>query len=579
MTAAAQGAAGNDIRILIDVSGSMKRNDPDNLRVPALKLITGLLPRNSQAGVWTFGRYVNMLVPHGTVDDNWRNRAMAAAEQISSHGLYTNMEATLADATWDWKQAGDGESRRSVILLTDGYVDISPDKQKNSASRERILNDILPRLQRAGVTIHTIALSDDADHLLLRQLATASGGRYKKASAEGLERIFFHLFEEATAPQTLPLVDNSVLVDDSIEELTLLIFRRPAAPPTRLTTPHGIEFGAERLPPNVRWHHEKRYDLITIERPMVGTWQVAADMDPDNRVMVVSDLNVITTRLPDNLGLGERYTFLVSLTEQGRVIEKKEFLHFVKVTVKQENSQGGHWEWLLLDNGRHADAAPGDGTYTLELDESLEPGTQRLSVDVDGTTFRRHLQQTFHVHNSPVEAVIETVDGIPALFVIPRAGMIEPDSMAVTAVIFENNGAIQETLAVPRLNHNQWQLDLGAYQATGAYRLEVQVQGSKPDGKPLQVTVGPLHFGTPPPSPPSAEEDSEAAAVVSEDAPETDSGGPVNQEAGFSWLWVVAQVILINFLLIGGLIFAYRKWLCFEVRVPKSWQQAPQEQA
>ncbi|MFQ5488733.1 MAG: VWA domain-containing protein, partial [Gammaproteobacteria bacterium] len=310
----AHGAPTKDIRILIDVSGSMKRNDPDNLRVPALKLITGLLPRDSQAGVWTFGRYVNMLVSHGTVDDAWRSRAMTAAEQLNSHGLYTNLEATLADATWDWSQPAGEEGLRTVILLTDGYVDISPDQQENSASRKRILNEILPRLQRAGVTIHTIALADDADHMLLRQLATASGGRYEKASADGLERIFFHLFEEAAEPETLPLVDNTVLVDDSIEELTLLIFHRPAAPPTRLTTPHGIDFGAERLPPNVRWHHEERYDLITIDQPMAGTWRVTADTDPDNRVMVVTDLNVIATRLPENLGLDERYTFLVSLT-------------------------------------------------------------------------------------------------------------------------------------------------------------------------------------------------------------------------------------------------------------------------
>ncbi len=33
-----------DFRIVIDVSGSMKQTDPQNLRVPALKLINGLMP-------------------------------------------------------------------------------------------------------------------------------------------------------------------------------------------------------------------------------------------------------------------------------------------------------------------------------------------------------------------------------------------------------------------------------------------------------------------------------------------------------------------------------------------------------
>lgn len=52
----------DDVRILIDVSGSMKKTDPSNLRVPAMKLINGLIPAGAKAGVWTFGRYVNMTV-------------------------------------------------------------------------------------------------------------------------------------------------------------------------------------------------------------------------------------------------------------------------------------------------------------------------------------------------------------------------------------------------------------------------------------------------------------------------------------------------------------------------------------
>jgi hypothetical protein len=43
-----------DIRVLIDVYGSMKQNDPNNLRQPALRLLTGLLPTGSKAGIWTF---------------------------------------------------------------------------------------------------------------------------------------------------------------------------------------------------------------------------------------------------------------------------------------------------------------------------------------------------------------------------------------------------------------------------------------------------------------------------------------------------------------------------------------------
>ena len=43
-----------EIRILIDTSGSMKDNDPENLRAAALRLMAKLLPKQSTAGVWMF---------------------------------------------------------------------------------------------------------------------------------------------------------------------------------------------------------------------------------------------------------------------------------------------------------------------------------------------------------------------------------------------------------------------------------------------------------------------------------------------------------------------------------------------
>ena len=38
----------NDVRVMIDISGSMKHNDPHNLRAPALRLLTGLLPKGAR---------------------------------------------------------------------------------------------------------------------------------------------------------------------------------------------------------------------------------------------------------------------------------------------------------------------------------------------------------------------------------------------------------------------------------------------------------------------------------------------------------------------------------------------------
>jgi len=570
----------SDIRIMIDVSGSMKWNDPQNLRAPALRLVTSLLPKGAQAGVWTFGKFVNMAVPLGEVDNAWKEQAKQAAAQLHSKGLFTNIEDTLGTATWDWKEPDDG-FQRSIILLTDGLVDISRDTSENERSRSRILDIILPRIQKSHGTIYTIALSGEADDVLLQQLAAATNGWYEKAeTAESLERIFFRMFEKAANPDTLPLIDNSVLVDESIEELTLLIFRKDGAAPSQLVTPDNLTFGEDSVPDNVNWNHENRYDLITIAKPMSGTWHVNADVDPDNRVMVVTDLRMITTTLPNNISLGDEYTLYISLTQEGKVIEKKEFLHFVKATLTQQ-SNDNQWEWMLLDNGRDLDEIAGDGVYAAHLGETLLKGEHTLTVDVDGTTFKRTHRQVINVYDSPVLAAItptkDTATQGFTLSVMPRAGMIDPESMNITAVITDKDKN-ENTLAVPRINNSEWRLGLADHSHHQRYSAEIEITGERPNGKPVNVLIGPLHFG----EDIKQNEENVANQATESDLPHDNTVkeqvmAPAAMEISINWLSVFIQVIVFNILFAAGIFFGIKTWRKTSNTISTPWDDLVHE--
>ncbi|MCC6302473.1 MAG: VWA domain-containing protein [Gammaproteobacteria bacterium] len=559
-----------DIRILIDVSGSMKQNDPANLRKPALRLLTGLLPSGTQAGVWTFGRYVNMLVRHGEVNTDWRERAMDAAELINSAGLFTDIEAALGTASWNWATAAPG-IRRSVILLTDGLVDVSTTPESDRLSRARITDEILPRLRDAGVEVYTIALSNDADEPLLRQLSASTGGWFERADdADELERIFLRMFEKAAQPDTLPLIDNQILVDESIEELTLLVFRADGAPATTLTTPDGVTFGAMRLPPNVRWHNEARYDLVTVEKPATGAWRVNADIDPDNRVMVVSNLRVVATQLPNQVLKGDAQDLLVRFTEQNRPITDGEFLHFLQVKALENTAEGATSERLLLDNGRDGDIMPGDGIFGTRLTATGETGAHTVIVDVDGTTFRRRHRQDIEVVESPVIADIRTEGNGPALFVIPRAGIIDPETLEAAATI-TGDGERGDVLPMVRTSPGEWRLGLEGYPPEGRYRIILEIDAERPNGKPIHYQGEPLHFGRPASSiearSPDAEESiagedpasSEEEAIAEEDPAGEDDAASEAPPARLNWILVVTLVVLLNALLGGVLFLVYRK--------------------
>lgn len=243
-----------DVRMIIDISGSMKKTDPQNLRRPAVDLMVRLLPDNSKAGIWTFGQSVNMLVPFRTVDATWRKSAAASANAINSIALYTNIGEALEKVTDDIDNL-DPHYRHNLVLLTDGVVDIDKEAVKNLNERKRILTQVLPRLKSAGYVVHTIALSDAADQELMKKLSQATDGVFVVAkTADDLMKTFLKIFDQAVPAERLPLDQNGFLVDASIKEFTALIFRKAEVPATIIIAPDGSEYSDTDPAHNVNWY-------------------------------------------------------------------------------------------------------------------------------------------------------------------------------------------------------------------------------------------------------------------------------------------------------------------------------------
>lgn len=493
---AAEQAQVSEVRILIDISGSMKKNDPNNLRAPALKLVTQLLPEGTRAGVWTFGQYVNMLIPSGPVDQAWKAKANDAVKTINSAGMYTNIEGVLKDATWDWNRP-DPKTNRNIIFLTDGMLDISKDRAVDEAARSRVLGGMVAKWKSNGVTIHTVALSNEADKPFLKQLSAATSGRYEQVSdAAGLERVFLRMFEKSVPVETLPLTGNKVLVDSSINELTMLVFRKAGAESTSLKTPDGKEITQAGKPANVQWQHEARYDLITIEKPMAGEWRVNAELDPDNRVMVVTDLSVRASRLPNMMLRGDQMPYFIELHNKDKVIDKPEFLDFVTVALNR-NYQNALDKMALEDNGKGEDAKARDGRFSGSVGGDLRPGEYDYELLVNGTTFKRSKRYLVQVVEKPVTVnVTETAKGDPAhysLSVVPYSELIDPETLKVEAQVTKQGGAAT-ALTIPRAGPNEWRLDMDVRKGD-RYEVAISVQAKRLNGQGVAADLGSYLLG------------------------------------------------------------------------------------
>lgn len=550
----------DDMRVVIDVSGSMVNTDPNNLRAPALRMLTGMLPTGSRAGVWMFGRYVNMEVKWGIVDQRWRTLADDGAARIHSRGQFTNIEGAISRATTGWDKP-DPNSRRHLVLLTDGQVDISRDPAKNAASRAGILDQTLPVLVRNGVKVHAIALSDYTDESLLKNLALQTGGSFEIAdSADDLQRIFLGMFERAIQPDLVALQDNQFKIDDSIREMTLLVFNKGNSP-TALIPPDGQVQNEQQHASNINWRNDQGYDLVTVTKPASGVWKLDAEVDPNNRVMVVTDLKLVVDDLPAYSTPDQSLDIKVELHDQDKKISKNSFLKFVDF--KLSHRVGEKAEILPLELKKSREISD-KGIYLQQLAEPLAEGKHEIIISADARTFSRSKRYTIDVL-WPIEINTQPLSesGQYRLTITPRDEYIKAETLKVDARLILPDGQ-EQRVDVTALG-NLWQGEVRADQQSGMHQLLIKIDAQSPTGETVSQQITPISLN-------GVEKASSADSESSPTAEQTESKEPSEESAPAitteeppeekNWLQTILIVSGVNLVLIlasiGGFMY-YRK--------------------
>lgn len=485
-TAAEQNTQPGDVRIIIDISGSMKDTDPQNLRRPALNLLVELLPDNSRAGVWTFGRYVNMLVPLDTVNASWRRNAKAKSSEINSAGLNTNLVDALDKALW--QMAPDSGYQHTVILLTDGRIDMDksggdPTTKVNSAERQRLIKEVLPKYIEAGAKIHTLALSNAADLETLQQIAMETDGLFLQANtADDLMPAFLKAFDRAVPAEQVPLTNNHFDIDSSIEEFTALIFRGTSGRETQLISPSGavITQAVADNQDNVRWHHDLNFDLITVSGPEAGEWSVDADVDPDNRVQILSDLKLSVSGVPANLFSGAPIDMSIALVNEGEVVTEPAVLQLTDISMQVTAPDGRTGSKLLSD----PENLPPEGVFRETMSRLSMPGEYRIEVNAIGRTFQRR-QVLTAVLAEPLKVETEPFPDQQRVLitVTPQGDSIDTGLSRIIAKIASPDGSSVIQNMEYSAPDQKWVLDLTNEKGDGRYEITINIRGVSQGGK------------------------------------------------------------------------------------------------
>jgi hypothetical protein len=393
-----------DVRLLIDISGSMEDSDPDNLRGPALDLIVRLLPQGSKAGVWSFGHDVEVLVEHRVIDKEWRESAVQAVAEIDNSGQLSNIPAALDAALYDFDRL-DPAYRTSIILLTDGKVDISESPMINARASSALLTGNATELAAVGIPVHTIALSEEADWSFLRSLARTTGGIAEKAqTAERLTEIFYQSLEMVAPTSRVPLAGKTFEIDSSVREFTALIFFEDIEAKAGLAGPGGMRYSPEQDQTGMHWFRNRKFALVTVSNPEPGEWKLLAPGASETRVTVISDLRLDVDPLPNSLPAGKRAELGLRLRERGQILTDPEVLALFGLTLEVTGPDG---EPEIIDVLATYDV-PDDGEFRVVIPGMEIPGRYKIIARLKGETLQRELPMVVEVLATATNSAIST---------------------------------------------------------------------------------------------------------------------------------------------------------------------------
>ncbi|MEZ5560211.1 MAG: vWA domain-containing protein [Pseudomonadales bacterium] len=510
-------SAAPDVRVVLEVSARMGQADPANARGKALGMLLQMLPEDGRAGVWTFGKYVNMLVKYGASDALWKTQAALKTAAVADVGLRADLLAALEAATWD---RADPDGERHVLLLSDGRIDVDDDAAVDAARADELLTRLLPELIAAHIRVHTLALTAEADVPFLQQLAQATGGYFARITAETeLNGYFLRVFDRVAPGTRLPAdAVGGFLVDPGIQELTILRSGARLPDPVSLLDPQGREYTRTTPRSQIRWHVDDGYELISVSQPVPGRWRFRG-VDPGRlRVHAFGDLDAQLVDLPGSVFPGALQSYRLQLTSAGEPVTDAQFLDLLRVSASLSGPRG---ETPVLAEREGA----GWQVHLLDLDEA---GEYLVKVQIEGKTFRRELATPFSVRN-PLSMEIRPDTSGAVFWIELNAPDVDQRTVQVAARLKHPPGAAR-VVPVQRLPGGLWKLV--AEDARGLLEASLHIQGNYLNGKEFLVSTAPVRVTLPMTVTQHARFDLRGRALVDRVAPDIDGGAAADAAAG-----------------------------------------------
>jgi len=388
-----------DVALLIDQSLSMRRTDPEKLRIDAAKTFVDLARRSTRiariaiVGFDTKARTLAPLTSPTQPDTLYR-----AIERVRAIGQ-TDMDAALHEARAVFDQSS--SAAKAVVLLTDGKDE--PGRYENAHRH------FVGRRWR----VYTVGLSKRADTAVLQRIARDTGGEYHEAPTNAeLQDIFGKIClalqrkvpirSRTFALRAAHLAADPFPVDDSISALTVSLKARDPDLLFTLLDPAARLLAPDRLKTTRRVSYDRKaaYQHYNLWSPPPGQWttQLKAPRPGSATVSATAVTPLLLRAFPlkPTCYRGEPVELAASLAIGDSV------LAHARVEARLTTADGKSTTLPLHDDGKHHDTDPDDGVFAGLFPGSEAPGPCTIRLVAAGTTpaghrFERELDHTTRI--------------------------------------------------------------------------------------------------------------------------------------------------------------------------------------
>jgi uncharacterized protein YegL len=453
-----------EVVLLIDTSGSMKQNDPQNLRIPATNLLINLLKDRAKLTIFTFSTNATLLVPTKEASDGYVKQFHAKENQINSRGQFTNILAALKAANSSWKDS----KSRLIVLLTDGKIDRGSIQQNND-DKQILNNQLIPELKKNHAKLYTIGIGSNIDEELLKSLASQTNGIYQFInSMSDAEKSLYNTFTSAIPAQGIPLekADNNerqIPVDANVKQLSVIIEKKDQKTPIALYQPDGSVLES-KLP------SFNKFIFIDVKHPAAGAWKIKGDQQQEERAIILTNLELITNKLSGEYFNRELITINAKLETEKNNNDLSQLLTNTAVTLNLKNEKDNFSTPIPLIKNMQ---------FEKEFLLDMSPGITKSLVTAKNDSFVREEQSLFKILPTPFQQVIAN-----NVFKVELTNPhIERDSVQIKLVNQERS-----TLVTLAPNNGSWQTSIETLcnsQELPTFSLQAEITAKSPSGRPL----------------------------------------------------------------------------------------------